>query len=212
VAPSLGETPRSNRKPGGNVSASVSQLMLRVAWSRRYPEPGNGFKNPSLLSARPRPRSIASRSLKDIEIRPGRHPKSSLRWKQFAYFVQFGLLKDHVPGRQSNGESTNQMAMVGMSIAENTSRWGSHSEYNCLSMKEASVRKLDEIFRAIFKLPEDADVSNIRRNSDVPWDSLTVVMLVTAIESEFGCNIDPADALKLVSYQAARALLEEKGA
>jgi acyl carrier protein len=78
-------------------------------------------------------------------------------------------------------------------------------------MTNESIRKLDEIFRAVFKLPEGADVSNVRRNGEVPWDSLTLVTLVAALESEFNCNFDAADALKLVSYQAARALLEEKG-
>ena len=78
-------------------------------------------------------------------------------------------------------------------------------------MTNESIRKLDEIFRAVFKLPEGSDVSNVRRNGEVPWDSLTLVTLVAALESEFNCNIDAADALKLVSYQAARALLEEKG-
>ncbi|HVB34897.1 MAG TPA: acyl carrier protein [Patescibacteria group bacterium] len=78
-------------------------------------------------------------------------------------------------------------------------------------MKDDSIHKLDEIFRAVFDLPEGADVSNVQRNGDVPWDSLTLVTLVAAIESEFHCELDAADALELVSYQAARALLEEKG-
>lgn len=79
-------------------------------------------------------------------------------------------------------------------------------------MNDESIKKLNEIFRTVFQLPEGADVSGVRRNGEVPWDSLTLVTLVAAMESEFNCNIDAADALKLVSYQAARALLEEKGA
>jgi acyl carrier protein len=79
-------------------------------------------------------------------------------------------------------------------------------------MTDESIRKLDSVFRAVFNLPEGADVSRIHRNGEAHWDSLTLVTLVAAIESEFHCNIDAADALKLVSYQAARAVLEEKGA
>lgn len=77
-------------------------------------------------------------------------------------------------------------------------------------MNEASIRKLDEIFRAVFRLPSDATVANLHRNGEVPWDSLTLVTLIAAIESEFHCEIDAADALRLASYQDARAILEEK--
>lgn len=77
-------------------------------------------------------------------------------------------------------------------------------------MKDAAIHKLDEIFRAIFHLPADASVSNIHRDGGVPWDSLTLVTLIAAIESEFHCEFDAADALRLNSYQDARALLEEK--
>lgn len=78
-------------------------------------------------------------------------------------------------------------------------------------MEQDSIRKLDQVFRSVFSLTEDANVASLTRNGDVPWDSLSFVTLIAAIESEFDCSIDVGDALQLDSYQAARSLLEEKG-
>jgi acyl carrier protein len=80
-----------------------------------------------------------------------------------------------------------------------------------LAMKRGSTERLDGIFRAVFNLGPDADVSKIESTAEVSWDSLTHVALIAAIESEFHCSIDAGDAVRLNSYQAARTLLEEKG-
>ena len=78
-------------------------------------------------------------------------------------------------------------------------------------MEQESIRKLEQVFRSVFSLSEDANVSHLTRNSEVPWDSLNFVTLIAAIESEFDCSFDAGDALKLDSYQAARSLLEQRG-
>lgn len=78
-------------------------------------------------------------------------------------------------------------------------------------MEQESIRKLDEVFRSVLSLSDDADVTTLTRNGEVSWDSLSFVTLIAAIESQFDCSFDAADALKLDSYQAARLLLEEKG-
>lgn len=78
-------------------------------------------------------------------------------------------------------------------------------------MEQESIRKLEQVFRSVFSLSADANVSSLARNGEVPWDSLSFVTLIAAIESEFNCSIDVGDALKLDSYQAARSLLEQKG-
>lgn len=83
--------------------------------------------------------------------------------------------------------------------------------YFYFAMEQESIRKLDQVFRSVFYLTEDANVFSLTRNGEVPWDSLSFVTLIAAIESEFDCNIDVADALRLDSYQAARSLLEQKG-
>jgi acyl carrier protein len=59
---------------------------------------------------------------------------------------------------------------------------------------------LSDIFRAVFNLAEDADVSGIAQDSWIEWDSLATVTLLSAIESEFEIEIDPADALELSSF------------
>lgn len=78
-------------------------------------------------------------------------------------------------------------------------------------MEPESTRKLEHVFRSVFSLDEDANVSGLARNGEVPWDSLSFVTLIAAIESEFDCSFDAGDALKLDSYRAARSLLEQKG-
>jgi acyl carrier protein len=72
--------------------------------------------------------------------------------------------------------------------------------------------RLEEIFRAVFELPTDANVTQLRQLSTPKWDSLAHVSLVTAIESEFGLSIDAADQLRMTSYAATMVLLEERSA
>jgi acyl carrier protein len=78
-----------------------------------------------------------------------------------------------------------------------------------------SVRDTDErlrsIFRGVFNLPGDADVSRCRQVAMPEWDSLAHVSLVAAIESEFGVSVDTADSIGLTSYESARLYLEELG-
>jgi acyl carrier protein len=81
--------------------------------------------------------------------------------------------------------------------------------------ENVSVRDTDErlqaIFRGVFSLSSDADVSRCRQVAMPEWDSLAHVTLVAAIESEFGVSVDTADSLGLTSYESARLYLEELG-
>lgn len=70
-------------------------------------------------------------------------------------------------------------------------------------------QKLAAIFRAVFELDDDADVSGIRQLNFPKWDSLAHVTLVGAVESEFGISIDIADSLELTSYEAMVVYLED---
>lgn len=78
-------------------------------------------------------------------------------------------------------------------------------------MDAQSITKLQHIFRAVFELPQGADVTNLRRDDTSRWDSLAHVSLVAGIENEFGVSIDAGDQLSMTSYEAARHLLEERG-
>ncbi|MBC7790930.1 MAG: acyl carrier protein [Anaerolineae bacterium] len=59
-------------------------------------------------------------------------------------------------------------------------------------------------------MPE-ANVTGISQTSQQSWDSLAHVLLVAAIESEFGITLDAADQLRMPSFEATQLLLEEKG-
>ena len=69
--------------------------------------------------------------------------------------------------------------------------------------------KLEQIFRAVFELPPDAEVTNIRQINLRKWDSLGHVLLISAIESEFGIQIDPLKSTKLMSFESLELYLSE---
>ena len=71
--------------------------------------------------------------------------------------------------------------------------------------------KLDQIFRAVFQLPDDAPVRELEQPGVPTWDSLGHVSLVAALESEFDTSIDVDDALRMTSYATVRCVLSEKG-
>lgn len=70
--------------------------------------------------------------------------------------------------------------------------------------------KLAAIFRIVLDLPDDSDVTGLRKVTTRSWDSLATVSLAFAIESEFGLRLDAADNERLTSFEAARLLVEEK--
>jgi acyl carrier protein len=78
-------------------------------------------------------------------------------------------------------------------------------------MRDTNREILDQVFRAVLGLPDDADVRAIRLVDQPGWDSLKHVSLVLAVESEFNLSIDIADSVDLTSYEAFEGFLEEKG-
>jgi acyl carrier protein len=78
-------------------------------------------------------------------------------------------------------------------------------------MNTQTSDRLQDIFRAVFELSGDIDVTNLDQTNSLRWDSLDHVSLVTAIESEFGISLDAADQLRMTSYVATAILLEERG-
>lgn len=78
-------------------------------------------------------------------------------------------------------------------------------------MNTQNSDRLQDIFRAVFELSGDVDVTGLDQTNSPRWDSLDHVSLVTAIESEFGLSLDAADQLRMTSYAATTTLLEEKG-
>ena len=78
-------------------------------------------------------------------------------------------------------------------------------------MKTQTSDRLQDIFRAVFDLSDDFDITTLDNSNSPRWDSLDHVSLVTAIESEFGVSLDAGDQLRMSGYAAAAQLLQEKG-
>ncbi len=76
-------------------------------------------------------------------------------------------------------------------------------------MTTGVTERLEEIFRAVFELPPGSEITHLQQGSP-KWDSLGHVKLVAALESEFGLEIDTADALRLNSYAATRQWLQSQ--
>ena len=72
--------------------------------------------------------------------------------------------------------------------------------------------RLEEIFRYVFKLPQDADVTGVVQHEVPDWDSLAHVSLILALESEFNIQIDPVDSMELTSFESVARYLQEHGA
>jgi acyl carrier protein len=76
---------------------------------------------------------------------------------------------------------------------------------------DTTAPKLEAIFRTVLELQNGADVTRVRQESEAGWDSLGHVVLIGAIESEFGLQIDAGDSLELTSYDAIVRFLEGRG-
>jgi len=79
-------------------------------------------------------------------------------------------------------------------------------------MSSDKQKKLEAIFRLVFQLTPEADVTGVRQLTEANWDSLAHVSLVAALESEFNVTVDTSEALQLTSYRAVELLLQQKGA
>jgi acyl carrier protein len=77
-------------------------------------------------------------------------------------------------------------------------------------MNAPTADRLQDVFRAVFEMPDGAAVTHLRQLNMPSWDSLAHVSLVTAIESEFGLTLEATDQLRMTSYAATEALLAEK--
>jgi len=78
-------------------------------------------------------------------------------------------------------------------------------------MKEDNLEKLHEIFNMILELdgsiPLD-QLDQLDQANHEKWNSLTQVLLITAIESEFHISIEVSEYENFISYSAIKSLLE----
>ncbi len=63
-------------------------------------------------------------------------------------------------------------------------------------------QRLQEVFRAVFNLSDQADATTVEQGSHAGWDSMAHVTLMGAIESEFSLSVDVGDSIELTSFHA----------
>lgn len=78
-------------------------------------------------------------------------------------------------------------------------------------MRRETQTTLDAIIRGVLELPVDAAIHDVRQEGTTAWDSLAHAVMVGALESEFGLQIDAADSLELTSYEMIEAFLTARG-
>ena len=78
-------------------------------------------------------------------------------------------------------------------------------------MNHANAAQLQDIFRVVFNMPAETDVSDISVATNKKWDSLITITLITAIESEFDVTLETSQYEALSSFDAARLILESHG-
>jgi acyl carrier protein len=78
-------------------------------------------------------------------------------------------------------------------------------------MKEENILKLNQIFIAVLELDDDLYLDGLDLENDERWDSLSQVLLIAAIESEFSISIDVLDYENFTSYAAVKKSLMDFG-
>lgn len=79
-------------------------------------------------------------------------------------------------------------------------------------MQQEQQTRLEAIFRAVLALDPSVHPTGVRRGQFENWDSLAHVMLIAAVENEFGIVIDLGASLRLDSFDAALALVQGRSA
>ena len=74
-------------------------------------------------------------------------------------------------------------------------------------MSDGIDNKLEQIFSAVFELPETTDFREVRQGDLPQWDSLGHVLLMSAIENELGVRFDLAATIGLTSFESIRLYL-----
>jgi len=79
-----------------------------------------------------------------------------------------------------------------------------------MSNKYNSKKLIDNLFKIVFKLPSSKINNKIDNKNLRKWDSLSHVILIMAMESMFKININPKDAMYLMSYKKIYEYLKNK--
>lgn len=72
--------------------------------------------------------------------------------------------------------------------------------------------RLRSVFQETLELDEDVEIRTLDRESVDVWDSLAQMLLVVAIEREFGIELTTDDVIDLESFDGAVALVSARTA
>lgn len=78
-------------------------------------------------------------------------------------------------------------------------------------MQHQNKKTVEQIFKIIFALSDDIDLTSVKRNEYPTWDSLAHVNLLIALESEFSTRFNSDDAESITSFSTVEQLLDKKG-
>ncbi len=71
--------------------------------------------------------------------------------------------------------------------------------------------RVRRVISAVFGIPESAVTLQSSNKTISNWDSLNIISLMMAIESEFGITLTVDEAIDLLSVQKVQTLLHSKG-
>lgn len=78
-------------------------------------------------------------------------------------------------------------------------------------MKSKNTVILEEIITTVLKLKGDVDFLNLEQSNLSKWDSIVIINLVVAVESEFGVKISNNELENFTSFKKIVSILDGKG-
>tara|TARA_X000000950_G_scaffold289243_2_gene411187 strand:- start:10184 stop:10423 length:240 start_codon:yes stop_codon:yes gene_type:complete len=78
-------------------------------------------------------------------------------------------------------------------------------------MKSKNTVILKEIITTVLKLKGDVDFLNLEQSNLSKWDSIAIINLVVAVESEFGVKISNNELENFTSFKKIVSILDGKG-
>jgi len=78
-------------------------------------------------------------------------------------------------------------------------------------MKNKNIEILQEIMVSVLDLEGNIEFSDLQQVDVSKWDSLAIVNLVVAVESDLGVKINNDEFVNFISYQNIVSILDEKG-
>jgi acyl carrier protein len=71
--------------------------------------------------------------------------------------------------------------------------------------------RVKNVVSVVFDIPQSAITQQTSHKNVKNWDSLNIINLMMAIESEFGITLDVDEAAELLSFEKIISILRSKG-